>query len=55
NVLGEVVREFELKKANGFVEWNGTDFSGNAVSSGIYFYRLEAKNFSEVKKMVLLK
>jgi uncharacterized delta-60 repeat protein len=31
------------------------DFSGSALSSGVYFYRLEANGFSEVKKMNLIK
>ncbi len=35
--------------------WDGRDASGNAASSGIYFYRLEAAGFSESRKMVLLK
>ncbi|MCC7429448.1 gliding motility-associated C-terminal domain-containing protein [bacterium] len=55
NILSEVVCEFELKKANGFVEWNGTNEMGNPVSSGVYFYKLEAEDFTETKKMVLLK
>lgn len=31
------------------------DFSGNNISSGIYFYKLDADEFTEVKKMVFLK
>jgi hypothetical protein len=30
-------------------------FSGNNLSSGIYFYKLETESFSQVKKMILLK
>jgi hypothetical protein len=30
-------------------------FSANGLSSGIYYYRLETKDFSESKKMILLK
>ncbi len=30
-------------------------FDGSGLSSGIYFYRLTADNYSEVKRMVLVK
>jgi hypothetical protein len=35
------------------VLWNGTDDRGRAVASGIYFYRLETRGASEVRRMVL--
>jgi photosystem II stability/assembly factor-like uncharacterized protein len=31
------------------------DFSGEVLSSGVYYYKLETENFSETKKMVLIK
>jgi hypothetical protein len=37
------------------VTWNGLDDSGSPVASGVYFYRLETPDRSEVKRMVLLK
>ncbi len=35
--------------------WDGTDRDGKNVASGIYFYRLTTSDFSEMKKMVLMK
>jgi hypothetical protein len=35
--------------------WDGTNESGNVVSSGIYFYRLKSSDNTISKKMVLLK
>jgi len=37
------------------VVWNGCDDSGMAVSSGVYFYRLNADRFVATKKMILVK
>jgi hypothetical protein len=37
------------------VDWNGTDNLGNQVRSGVYFYRIEAGNFRQSRKMLLLK
>lgn len=36
-------------------QWNGTDDSGNPVSTGVYFARLQARGFSKTIKMVYLK
>ncbi|MCK4653237.1 MAG: T9SS type A sorting domain-containing protein, partial [Candidatus Cloacimonetes bacterium] len=37
------------------VLWDGKDNHGKHVSSGIYFYKLKAGNFVDVKKAILLK
>lgn len=37
------------------VTWDGRDAAGNAVSSGVYFYRMAAGSFVEARRMVLLK
>jgi len=54
DILGrfvETLTENEFKSAGSYkVNWNAANFS-----SGIYFYRLEADNFTESKKMVLVK
>lgn len=35
--------------------WDGKDDAGQDVSSGVYFYRLEAGNYLKTRRMVLLK
>ena len=58
NVLGQQVRTLvdnEMPAGSHLVSWDGTSSSGNAVSSGVYFYRLETGSFVETKKMMLLK
>lgn len=38
------------------VVWDGTDYSGNAVSSGIYFYKLECGDkYTGFKKMIMMR
>ena len=59
NVVGQPVRTLvaEHQSAGRYmVEWDATDDSGHRLSSGMYFYRLQAGGeFREVKKMLLLK
>ncbi|MDI6778679.1 MAG: T9SS type A sorting domain-containing protein, partial [Bacteroidota bacterium] len=35
--------------------WNGRNDMGLDVSSGVYFYRLKCGNFTETKKLLLMK
>jgi photosystem II stability/assembly factor-like uncharacterized protein len=58
NSAGEEVYVF----VNGFrspgvkeFTWYGTDNNGVSLPSGVYFYRLETENFSETKKMILVR
>ena len=58
NALGQKVYTlFDGKQRKGLhiAQWNGIDQRGRQVSSGVYFYRLEAEDFEMTKKMVLLK
>jgi hypothetical protein len=59
NVAGQLVRtlvdEVQAPDAIQPVTWDGSNDVGQTVSSGVYFYKLVTKNFSQTKKMVLLK
>jgi len=58
NVKGQLVKT--LYQGNAEIGshkaiWNGLDNSGNACSSGVYFYRLRTPKTSLVRKMLMLK
>jgi hypothetical protein len=58
NVLGQEVRKLVDRNygpGSYDVVWDGTTASGTTAASGVYFYKLKAGAFSDVKKMVLLK
>ncbi len=58
NTRGQLVRTLiseNLQEGVHFTSWNGKDNSNKAVSSGIYFYKMDSKNYSSARKMILLK
>jgi hypothetical protein len=58
DVSGRLVRALvdeELAAAVHRVTWSGYDDLGRSIGSGIYFYRLKAGDFSETRKLVLMK
>nr|HPR18550.1 FlgD immunoglobulin-like domain containing protein [Candidatus Cloacimonadota bacterium] len=57
NLKGQKVKTLPVSPSQSHtvsVTWNGDDQTGNPVSSGIYFYKLNMEN-SPIKKMMLLK
>ena len=53
NILGQSIQKLiDEKKSPGVYE---VQFDGSHLASGIYFYRLETDNFSQTKKLLLLK
>ncbi|MCH7887032.1 MAG: T9SS type A sorting domain-containing protein [Candidatus Marinimicrobia bacterium] len=58
NLLGnEIATLVNGQQAAGYhnVEWNGRSDSGKLVSTGIYFYRINADDFTAIRKMILMK
>jgi hypothetical protein len=54
-LLVNTLQEGNLPAGRYTVVWNGKNSLGNKVGSGVYFYRLQANDFIQVKKMILLK
>ena len=63
NVKGQLVRTLNLGNKNASVYatkskaayWDGKDSFGEKVSSGVYFYTLQAGEFRATRKMVIMK
>jgi len=58
NVTGQRVKTLARATFPGghhIITWNGSDQTGRPVSSGLYFSRLQADEFSAVRKIVLLR
>ena len=58
NAVGQVVRVLakEAKRAGAYqAVWDGRNGLGQEVGSGVYFVRLEAGNYAETRKVVLIR
>jgi len=58
DMLGrEITQLVNTNQKAGFksVQWNATDIMGRPVSAGVYLYQIQAGEFGQKKKMVLLK
>jgi parallel beta-helix repeat protein len=58
NIKGQLVKTLvdEEKLPGDYnIIWDGKDNSGKEVSSGIYFYQLKTKDYTDTKKMVLVR
>ena len=48
-------QKYYLPKFSYNVKWDGKDESGQQAAAGIYFYRIQANEFNNTKKLVVLK
>ena len=58
NLKGQKVKTLAndtFEKGDHQIIWNGIDDQGNAVSSGMYFYKLKSESYSVARKMLLMK
>ncbi|MDW7680779.1 MAG: FlgD immunoglobulin-like domain containing protein [bacterium] len=57
NLLGREVKTLvSAVKSRGAhaIQWDGRDYLGTAVSSGVYYYQMKSAGFSQVRKMLIL-
>jgi hypothetical protein len=58
NAKGQLVKQLVnnvMPAGNHTVNWNGKDNNNRSVASGVYFFRMESKNFNSTRKMLLMK
>lgn len=58
NALGQKIKTLVDKSQSAgthHIIWDGTDALDHAVSNGIYLYKMQAGDFSETRKMVLMR
>jgi glycosidase len=58
NLMGQRVKilaDNVIPSGRHYVTWNGRNDYDGILSSGVYFYRMTAGDFTQIKKMILLK
>lgn len=57
NITGQLVKSYSghLEAGVHTIVWDGRNDQGSSVASGVYFYKAEAKGFTETRKMMMLK
>jgi hypothetical protein len=58
NIRGQLVRTLvneTMSEGSYKIQWDGKDNNGRYTSSGVYFYRIQAGDYSKTRKMVILK
>ena len=58
NQLGQTVRTLvdqRMKAGIHSMKWDGSSEAGQSVASGVYFYNIEAGDFTQIRKMTLVK
>ena len=54
NVVNNLININQLSGCKS-IQWNATNDQGEPVSAGIYLYKIQAGDFADTKKMILMK
>jgi len=58
DITGRWVRTLldeEIKAGYNRIRWDGRDETGSKVPSSVYFYRMQAEDYTSIKKMILIR
>ena len=58
NLMGQIAMTLvDTQQSQGIysIQWNGKDFKGNEVPSGVYFVKMIAGSFEQIRKMTLIR